>query len=158
ARGELGYSFAYGSPVGPLLWPRVRNTLFLTLTAVAASWLAAIPLGVWWARMRSPAASRVLSLFTAGLLAVPDVVIALGLLLFALRTGWLPAGGMTAIGHEGMTAIGRARDVAVHLVLPASALVMGILPVLVRHVRASVAGVLSAPFVLAARGHGIPER
>src|SRR5262249_28289827 len=36
--------------------------------------------------------------------------------------------------------------------------VMGILPVLVRHVRASVAGVLSAPFVLAARGHGIPER
>ena len=49
ARGELGYSFAYGSPVGPLLWPRMRNTLLLTVTAVAAAWLLAVPLGVWWA-------------------------------------------------------------------------------------------------------------
>ena len=35
AKGELGYSFAYGQPVGPLLWPRLRNTLLLTVTATA---------------------------------------------------------------------------------------------------------------------------
>ncbi|MGC0772752.1 MAG: ABC transporter permease, partial [Candidatus Acidiferrum sp.] len=32
AHGQLGFSFAYNSPVGPLLWARARNTLLLTAT------------------------------------------------------------------------------------------------------------------------------
>src|SRR5207253_3188165 len=52
ARGELGYSFAYGSPVAPLLWPRARNTLLLTATATAVAWALAIPVGIWWATLR----------------------------------------------------------------------------------------------------------
>src|SRR5271155_4759598 len=34
AHGELGYSFAYNSPVAHLLWVRARNTLLLTLSAM----------------------------------------------------------------------------------------------------------------------------
>ena len=45
-----------------------------------------------------------------------------------------------------------------HLVLPATALILLTLPVLVRHVRASVVDTLSAPFVLAARARGVPTR
>jgi peptide/nickel transport system permease protein len=156
ARGELGYSFAYASPVGPLLWPRMRNTLVLTVTAVAAAWSLALPLGMWWATGR-PAARRAFAAVTAVLLATPDIVIALALLLVAVRTGWFPAGGMTSVAHEQMSRAARAWDVASHLALPAAALVLGILPVLVRHVRASVADVLASPFVRAARAHGIPE-
>lgn len=156
-RGELGYSFAYGSPVGPLLWPRVANTLVLTLTAVAAAWLLAVPLGVWWATRRKAVERRALAAVTAGLLAVPDIVIALALLLVAVRTGWFPAGGMTSTAHEQLSRGARAWDVASHLVLPVTALVLGILPVLLRHVRASVADVLESPFVQAARAHGVPE-
>ena len=74
-----------------------------------------------------------------------------------MRTGWFPAGGMTSMAHEEMSLGARAWDVASHLVLPATALVLGILPVLLRHVRASVADVLASPFVRAARAHGIPE-
>jgi peptide/nickel transport system permease protein len=29
ARGDFGYSIAYNSPVGPLLWTRAKNTLLL---------------------------------------------------------------------------------------------------------------------------------
>jgi peptide/nickel transport system permease protein len=158
ARGELGYSFAYGSPVGPLLWPRMRNTLLLTVTAVTVAWLIAVPVGVWWATRRRPVTRHALAALTAVLLAIPDIVLALALLLLAVRTGWFPAGGMTSVDHEQMTAGGRLWDVAAHLVLPAAALVLGMLPLLVRHVRASVAEVLAAPFVSAARAHGIPER
>jgi peptide/nickel transport system permease protein len=158
ARGELGYSFAYGSPVAPLLWPRALNTLLLTGTATALAWLAAIPLGVWWATRRGAATRRALSGLTALLLAVPDIVLALGALLLAVRTGWFPAGGMVSLGHEQMTWVGRIADLAWHLVLPVAALVLGILPVVVRHVRASVAGALQAPFVRAARAHGLTER
>ena len=157
ARGELGYSFAYGQPVGPLLWPRVRNTLLLTGTATGLAWMLAVPLGAWWATRRRGVADAGLAGLTAMLLALPDLVLALGLLLMAVRTGWLPAGGMAALGHEQMSAGERFRDVAAHLVLPVTALVLGILPVLVRYVRATVADALGAPFVRAARAHGIPE-
>ena len=157
ARGEMGYSFAYGQPVGPLLWPRVRNTLLLTGTATGLAWMLAVPLGAWWATRRRGVADASLAGVTAILLAVPDLVLALGLLLVAVRTGWFPAGGMVSLGHEQMSAGERLRDVAAHLVLPVTALVLGILPVLVRYVRASVADALRAPFVSAARAHGIPE-
>ena len=158
ARGELGYSFAYGSPVAPLLWPRARNTVLLTSVATATAWMLAIPLGVWWATRRRGAVRHGLAAATALLLAMPDIVIALALLLLAVRTGWFPAGGMTSIGHEQLSWAGRITDVAWHLLLPAAALVLGVLPVLVRHVRASMAEALEAPFVRAARAHGIPER
>ena len=155
-RGELGYSFAYGSPVSALLLPRARHTLLLTTSATAAAWLLALPLGVAWARLRGPGHHAV-GAATSVLLAVPDVVVALGLLLFALRTGWFPVGGMASVGHEALGPGARVLDVAHHLVLPTSALVIGILPALLRHVRAAVAAVLDAPFVVAARAHGIPE-
>jgi len=158
AKGELGYSFAYGQPVGPLLWPRLRNTLLLTVTATALAWLLAVPLGTWWAtRPRGPADAGLTGL-TAMLLALPDLVLVLGLLLFAVRTGWFPVGGMVSLGHEQMPWGARVKDVAFHLVLPVTALVLGVVPALVRYVRASVADALGAPFVRAARAHGIPER
>jgi peptide/nickel transport system permease protein len=157
-RGELGFSFAYGQPVAPLLWPRTRNTLLLTGTATAVAWLLAIPLGVWWAGGRQRLNSHLLAGVTAVLLAVPDLVLAFALLLFAVRTGWFPAGGMVSLGHEHMGTVERVRDLAIHLALPVTALVLGVLPVLLRHVRGAVSAALDAPFVRAARAHGIPHR
>jgi peptide/nickel transport system permease protein len=157
AHGEMGFSFAYGQPVGPLLWPRARNSLVLNVVATAAAWALAIPIGVWWARLRSRRAGHVFAAATAVLLALPDVVVALALLLLAVRTGWFPAGGMVSLGHDRMAWGPRAADLARHLALPATALVVGILPVLVRHVRAAVAAALEAPFVRVARAHGLAE-
>jgi peptide/nickel transport system permease protein len=57
-----------------------------------------------------------------------------------------------------MSSLARVMDVVSHLILPVAALVICVLPSLTRHVRASVASTLDAPFVQAARGHGIPER
>jgi peptide/nickel transport system permease protein len=42
-----------------------------------------------------------------------------------------------------------------HLIIPTTTLVLASLPVLVRHIRASVVEVLKAPFIVAARAHGI---
>jgi peptide/nickel transport system permease protein len=157
-RGELGFSFAYGQPVASLLWPRAWNTLLLTVTATVAVWLVAIPLGVWWASRRRGAARHALAGLTSLLLAVPDLVVAFALLLLAVRTGWFPAGGMASLGSESLAPAARVRDVAAHLLLPVTALALGVLPVVLRHVQAAVAETLDAPFVRAARAHGIPER
>jgi peptide/nickel transport system permease protein len=155
AHGELGYSFAYNTPVAPLLWVRARNTLLLTLTATLLAWALALPLGIWSAEKRGRLPDRALSLMTATLLLVPELLLALGLLILASRSGWFPTGGIVSVGFESFSLLEKARDLAVHMALPIAALVLSALPILVRHIRAAVAETLSAPFLQAAAAHGI---
>ena len=157
-RGEMGFSFAYNSPVAPLLWVRARNTLLLTITATLLAWGIALPLGVWSADRIGRLPDRLLSWGTAGLLVIPDLALALGLLLFGVKSGWFPTGGMASVDFETLSPLDKFRDLALHMTLPVAALVLSALPLLVRHVRAAVAEVLDAPFLLAAMGHGIPKR
>jgi peptide/nickel transport system permease protein len=155
--GEMGFSFAYNSPVAPLLLARARNTLLLTVTATLLVWGIALPLGVWSADRLGRLPDRMLSWGTAVLLVIPDLALALGLLVLAVRTGWFPTGGMTSVDFETLSPVNKFRDLALHMTLPVAALVLSALPLLVRHVRAAVADVLDAPFLLAAQGHGIPK-
>jgi peptide/nickel transport system permease protein len=158
AHGELGYSFAYNSPVAPLLWVRAKNTLLLTLTATLLAWMLALPLGVWSAEERGRLPDRAISWLTATLLVIPDLVLALGFLILAARTGWFPTGGLVSVGFEGLSMANKVRDLAAHMALPVAALVLSALPILVRHVRAAVVEVLGAPYLRAAAAHGIPRR
>lgn len=155
--GELGYSFAYNSPVGPLLWVRARNTLFLTVTATLLVWGLALPLGVWSAARLGRTPDRVLSWTAAVLLAIPELTIALGLLVVAVRTRAVPTGGMVSLNFEELSTVGKLRDLAVHTVLPVTVLVLSAMPVLLRHVRSAVTEALGAPFFRAAEGYGIPQ-
>ena len=156
--GQMGFSFAYNGPVAPLLFVRARNTLLLTITATLIAWVIALPLGVWSAERFGRLPDRLLSWATAGLLVIPDLALALGLLVLAVRTGWFPTGGMTSLDFQSLSFGGKVRDLVLHMTLPVATLVFSALPLLLRHVRAAVAEVLDAPFVLAAKGHGIPRR
>jgi peptide/nickel transport system permease protein len=156
--GEMGFSFAYNSPVALLLWERARNTLLLTLAATLIAWALALPLGIWSAETRGRLPDRALSGATAALLVIPELVLALGLLILAVRSGWFPTGGMVSVGFESLSPMQKVRDVAWHMELPVLALVLSALSILVRHVRAAVAEVLDAPFLRAAASHGIPQR
>ncbi|MGB2621099.1 MAG: ABC transporter permease [Candidatus Acidiferrum sp.] len=158
AHGQLGFSFAYNSPVAPLLWARARNTLLLTLTATLLAWLLALPLGVWSASKFGRAPDRAISWATAALLVIPDLVLALGLLILAVRTGWFPTGGLVSVGYESLSPLQKWRDLALHMALPVFALVLAALPMLVRHIRAAVAEALEAPYLRAAVAHGLRRR
>ena len=150
AHGELGYSFAYNSPVAPLLWVRARNTLLLTLMATLIAWALALLLGIWSVETQGSLPDRALSLITATLLVVPELVLALGFLILAARSGLLPTGGMVSVGYDGFSRLEKLRDLTWHMAVPVAVLVLSALPILVRHIRASVAETLSAPFVRAA--------
>ena len=156
-KGDLGFSFAYNSSVAALLRPRILNTLVLTVTATLFAWALALLLGVWIAARRGGLLDRICSVGTSALLAIPDLALALALLLLAVRSGLFPAGGMFSVDFADLTFWGKARDLAAHLFLPSLALVLGALPMLVRHVRASVVDLLDAPFVRTALAHGIPR-
>ncbi len=157
-RGDLGYSVVHDTPVSTLLWPRARNTLFLTLTAVALAWLVAIPLGVWAANRRGRWPDRVIAGATTTLLATPDLLLGLVLLLIAVRTGYFPTGGMVSVGFTDLGAVDKVKDVVAHFFLPVTSLTLVNLPVLVRHMRASMIDALQSPFMQGGRAMGVPER
>ena len=158
ARGELGFSKRYQAPVAPILLRRARNTLYLTLTATVLAWLIAVPTGVWVAASRRRWVQTLFTSSTSALLATPDIMMALLLLLLAVKTGLFPSGGMTSMDFEDLSAAGRLVDLAHHLALPAAAITLGTLPSLVRQIHASLAEVLGAPFLQAARARGVPPR
>jgi len=157
-RGDMGYSFAYNQPATSLIWPRAENTLLLTVTATLMAWLLAIPIGIWSAERYGHIDDRMISAATGALLAIPDLLIALALLWFAAKTGILPTGGMVSLDFDSFSFMRKVGDLAAHLSLPVTVLVLGMIPILVRHVRAAVTEVLRSPFYLAAKGHGIPRR
>jgi peptide/nickel transport system permease protein len=154
-RGEWGYSFAYNQPVRNLLMVRARNTLLLTTLAMALAWLIAVPIGVWIASRRGRWDDQLASASTSLLLSVPELVLALGLLYLVIRTHALPVGGMVSTGFDRLGSWEQVRDLARHLIVPVTTLVLASLPILIRHVRASMIEVLQAPFIQAAHGHGI---
>jgi peptide/nickel transport system permease protein len=157
-KGEFGFSFAYNTPVAPLLWARARNTLLLTALATLLAWMLAVPLGVWSAARAGEFADRACTAGATLLLALPDIVLALVFLLLTVRTGLFPAGGMVSVNAGVMSWWRQILDLAHHLVLPLTVLVLGSLPTLVRHIRARMIEVLQSPFIQAARSHGIPRQ
>ncbi|MGA8153839.1 MAG: ABC transporter permease [Terriglobales bacterium] len=153
--GDLGLSIAYNAPVASLLRSRARNTLLLTTTAMLLTWLIAVPLGVWSAAYRGRWLDSVVDTGNSLLISIPEIVIALGLLAFAVRSRAVPVGGMMSMSYEDLSAWGRIEDVLRHLLLPTAILVLAGISTVVRHVRASVAEVLDAPCVRAGRALGI---
>lgn len=156
-KGNLGYSMASNSAVAPLLRVRARNTLLLSGSATVLAWLLALPIGVWSAAKRGALGDRIGGVATSAILTVPDLLLFLGLLLLAARTGWFPTGGMASAGIDDMNFWSKTKDIAFHLALPAAGLALVMLPVLVRHVRSAMIEALDSPFIRAAQGHGIPR-
>ena len=156
-RGDLGFSIAYNSPVAPLLWSRALNTLLLATVAMLLTWLVGVPLGVWSAARRGRWLDRIIGTGNSLLISIPEIVIAIGLLALAVRWRTVPVGGMISMGHEQLSRWGKFQDLLRHLLLPAAILVLTGMAVVIRHVRASVAEVLEASYVRAARGLGIGQ-
>jgi len=156
-KGDLGTSFAYNSPVAPLLAVRARNTALLTMISLILAWIIAIPFGVWSAAHHGGWTDRAGGVVTSALATIPDLMLFLALLLLAVRSGWFPTGGMTSERFADFSFAAKVKDLAVHLFLPCLGLALASLAPLIRHVRAAMIEVLDSPFIRAARAQGIPE-
>ena len=149
AHGDLGESIAYNQPVASLLAPRLRNTLLLSATSLALAWALALGLGFWAGATAGGNIDRTLRVVAAILLAVPEIVVAMLLVYWDAKTGWLPTGGMSQSENSG------AWDIARHMVLPVAVLTATTFPLLFRHVRVAVRDTLDAPFIRTALAFGI---
>ncbi|MGH7267500.1 MAG: ABC transporter permease [Candidatus Rokuibacteriota bacterium] len=151
-RGDLGRSIQYDVPVGSLILSRLRVTLPLTLLAAVFMTLTALPLGMYAATHHRRAGDYVAMVVSQLGIAIPSFWAGLLLiLLFAVRLGWVEAGGFA--GWE--AGPGPALR---SLVLPALALGLIQAAILTRTTRSAVLDVFHAEHVRTARAKGLAER
>lgn len=155
-QGDLGYSFTKSAPVSSLIGERVLNTLLLTGSALAFSWLLAIPLGMLAAVYRNRWADKVIGFISFFGLSIPSIFFSLLLILFAAKTGLFPAGGIhNQVMWDVMTPWERFVDTLWHLVLPTIVLGTIGLAQYVRQMRSEMIETLSQDYIRTARAKGL---
>lgn len=157
---DLGFSYRNHVPVLDLILERLPATLLLMSSAFVFSIIAGVLLGVFAAKARYNNRRQWLdsTVMTGALIlyATPLFWLSLmGILLFSVVLGWLPAFGMETVGSS-LTGLARARDIATHLVLPTITLGCFFMAFYVRLTRASMLEVIGMDFVKTARAKGVP--
>jgi peptide/nickel transport system permease protein len=156
-RHDFGYSFAYHRPVFEVLRPAIGNSLLLAVAGAIIAWGLSIPLGIISAVRQYSWVDKLCSFVAFLGLSIPEILLALLLLLFAAKTGWFPVGSMRSLNYDDFTWFGKIRDVAWHLCLPA--LAVGLIPMAgrMRQMRGNLLDVLRADYVTTARAKGLKE-
>ena len=155
-KGDLGYTSS-GERVSVKLKERIPNTLLLTFVVIFMTWSVGIPLGIISAVKKGTAFDRILTVLASIGMAIPSFFFAILMLIFAVKTGWFPVGGLTSYDFNEMSLGGKIVDVARHLVLPAFVLFTISLSGLQRQMRANMLEVLDSDYVKFARAKGLSE-
>ena len=155
-KGDLGYTSA-GEKVSTKLKERIPNTLLLTFVVIFMTWSVGVPLGILAAVRKESAFDRILTILSSVGMAIPSFFFAILMLIFAVKSGLFPVGGLTSYNFNEMNLLGKFVDVAKHLVLPVLVLFTISLSGLQRQMRANMLEVLDSDYVKFARAKGLSE-
>lgn len=151
-KGDLGYSIArYGQPVSEVVGERIFPTLQLSVSALVAGALIAVPLGIISAVRRNSKVDYITTSTALLSVSVPNFFLAMLLIyLFCLKLKLLPSNGMFTFG-----AARTLPDTVRHMILPCSVLAFGVAGNLVRYVRAGMTDVLDQDYMRTAKSKGL---
>lgn len=157
--GDLGMSFQFHAPVSHIILSRAWNTILLSATSMALSWLIAVPLGIYAAQRQHSWVDRTLTGVSFMGISIPNFFLALCLLY--LVVAWqlpLPIGGATSPNYDELSLVGKVADRARHLLIPVFVLVTASVAGLSRYTRGNMLDQLRQDYVMVARAKGLPER
>ena len=148
ATGDLGNSIIYKRPVSEIFWPRLANTGILAGTTFVIMVIVALVLGVLAGMKEGSAQDRVISVFSIATTSIPEyasTVILAGIFVFWLD--WLPGTSSMTSGFN-----------VVELILPVMVLTLYGFGYIARMTRASMAEVMTTPYIRTAVLKGLPYR
>jgi peptide/nickel transport system permease protein len=155
ARLDLGYSYRHNAPVSEVIGAHLPATLVLMISAILIAVLAGSAAGVVAAVKVGTAWDTLVSALAVFFFAAPSFWLGIMLMvLFSVKLGWLPVGGMQTIGLDGGWLL-QVMDVLKHLALPALTLGLFYAALYARVTRASMLEVSRMDFVRAARAKGL---
>ncbi len=158
--GNLGESYVYNQPVTKLLAERVPNSVLLLGVSLIVSLLIAIPLGIFAATRQYSKLDMTTSVASYIGISVPSFV--LGIFLLLAGAVWLRhlTGGNFYFPLFGMHKSDTTSldDLAWHMVLPVTSLIVLSIAGFSRFMRASMLEVLHQDYVRTAKAKGLPAR
>ena len=158
-RGQFGDSWKYTMPVLQKFNEVIWLSFVMGAIAFILELIIAIPLGVIAATKQY---SRTDYAVTAGALvgiSLPTFFFATILkLIFSVKLGWFDLYGLVGRDYAKLDAMGRFLDMANHLVLPITTLVIVSVGSLMRYTRTNMLEVLNADYIRTARAKGLSEK
>ncbi len=150
--GDLGQSVAGGASIASLIDYRIGNTLFLAAMVTVIAVPLSVALGLVAAMRPGGPVDRGVTVATLGLVAVPDFLVAVVLILvLSVSLGWFPAVSYLS-GSESLWK-------ALHtLALPIFTLITVVASQMTRMTRAGVLNVLNSAYIEMAIIKGVPRR
>ncbi|MDG2284977.1 MAG: ABC transporter permease [Alphaproteobacteria bacterium] len=146
--GDLGDSIIYKRPVADIFWDRLGNTGILAGVTFVVMVIIALTLGVLAGMKEGSVQDRVISVFSIATTSIPEyasAVILAGIFVFWLD--WLPGTSSMTSGFN-----------VVELILPVMVLTLYGFGYIARMTRASMAEVMTTPYIRTAILKGLPYR
>jgi ABC-type dipeptide/oligopeptide/nickel transport system permease component len=170
--GEFGKSFKYAEPVTSVIKTRLPATIELAIFSIIIATLLAIPLGVWSGSKPNSWMDNLGTSFGLFGISMPSFWLAIMLiLLLAGILNILPTSGRSTYGVAGPQVTGfylldsviqknwhAVRDALTHIFMPALALGMNMLGILMRVTRSAVLEAMNEEYVVTARAKGLAEK
>ncbi len=151
-QGQMGRSISFSMDVTQLLPQRILTTLSVTLPAFILAVIVGVILGVLSATHRGKALDSVISVFANIGIATPTFWVGIILVyIFALKLGWLPVQGHTALTEDFVKGIRQ-------LVMPVIVLSLGSMASITRQTRSAMLEVISSDYIRTARAKGLKEK
>jgi peptide/nickel transport system permease protein len=159
-RGDFGYSFSAGRPVGELIWEKLGWTLLLAGLSMIVTLFVGIVVGLYSAVHQYSVLDRTFSFLSFLGLSIPTFFLAL--LLMALLVFTFNVQSVTGL-HSSQYATaslswGKFLDLLQHLWLPVFVIAAAGTASNVRIVRANILDILKQPYIQTARAKGLRER
>ncbi|MCA0304109.1 MAG: ABC transporter permease [Proteobacteria bacterium] len=157
ARLDFGFSYRQNIPVIQAIWVHLPATLLLMLSSIVLALSVGVAAGVVASVKVRTAWDTMVSVAAMFFFAAPSFWLGIMLIvLFAVKLGWLPVGGMVTIGGASDSGGGGGvLDILHHLVLPTLALGLFYAATYTRVMRSSMLEVAQLDFVRTARAKGL---
>ncbi len=151
-RGDFGVSYIYHRDNRELIFSRLPFSLLIAATALLSALAVGVPLGLAAGLGQGKTIDWIASLFASLAIATPNFWFGmLGILLFAVKLGWLPPGGFIGIDDS-------VSGFLLALVLPTLTLGLHGAAVLMRATRGAVIDTLGEGYIRTARAKGLGRR
>ena len=146
--GDLGVSVIYKRPVSDIFWDRLGNTGILAGVTFVLMVLIALTLGVLAGMKEGSLQDRAISVFSIVTTSIPEYASAVFLVgVFVFWLGWLPGTSSMTSGFD-----------PVQMILPVLVLTLYGFGYVARMTRASMAEVMTTPYIRTAVLKGLPYR
>ncbi|QCO54733.1 ABC transporter permease [Pseudorhodobacter turbinis] len=152
-QGDWGTSYRDQQPVLTVIGRHLFATLLLMLSSTVISIAIGTWIGIRGATKRYSAFDYTATVGAMIMLSIPTFWFGLvGIYVFSLKLGWLPAGNMYTIGD------GSFLNYLHHLILPSIVLALVNIAIWSRYMRTATLDVINQDFVKTARAKGVSER